>query len=261
MFEKNGYEVFKGVLNSNELNDAVESLLFCFNSQLEILGLQKEASLYEAMISLHSENIDLFKKVASSLWRCIDVYNLLQHKNIQEILRSRFGYKKISVAGGQVLHFQSKRLIVPGGYFGLPAHQDFPSVNGSLDGVIVWLPLLRNEKYEFPLQLIPGSHKKGVFATVDSGEKPWEIKPDLYCDSEFESVNCELGDIVVMSTFTVHRSGQEGEGGLKLACSSRFDNLGEASFIKNGSPSAYRRTVDREQFKKNPSVSIYRGAG
>jgi ectoine hydroxylase-related dioxygenase (phytanoyl-CoA dioxygenase family) len=257
-FEQNGYAIFKSIFDKAEINNAIESLLFCFNSQLEYLELQKTSSLYDAMKSLHSEDIQRFKGVSSSLWRNIDIYNLLHHTKIQNILKYELGYQKTSVAGGQVVHFQSKQMITPGGYFGLPAHQDFPSVNGSLDGVIVWIPLLENTNCEFPLQLIPGSHKNGVYATIDSGDKPWEIKPELYLDNEFVSLNCELGDLVVMSTFTVHRSGQEGGDGLKLACSSRFDNLGESSFVQNSLSSAYLRSVDREQFKKNPAVSIYK---
>jgi ectoine hydroxylase-related dioxygenase (phytanoyl-CoA dioxygenase family) len=258
-YERNGYAIFKSVFATTEINNALESLLFCFNSQLEYLELQKMPSLYDAMKKLHSEDVRRFKDISSNLWRNIDIYNMLHHTKIQEILKFEFGYQKISVAGGQVVHFQSKELTIPGGYFGLPAHQDFPSVNGSLDGVIVWIPFLENTNNEFPLQVIPGSHKNGVYATIDSGNKPWEIRPELYLDNEFVSINCELGDVVVMSTFTVHRSGQEGGDGLKLACSSRFDNLGDPSFVQNSLPSAYLRSVDREQFKKNPIVSMYKG--
>ncbi|QTN30431.1 phytanoyl-CoA dioxygenase family protein [Rhodoferax sp. AJA081-3] len=39
-------------------------------------------------------------------------------------------------------------------------HQDYWSVQGSLDGVVVWMPLVDVDKENFPLEVIPQSHLK-----------------------------------------------------------------------------------------------------
>ena len=54
------------------------------------------------------------------------------------------------------------KIAVSGGYFGLTSHQDYWSVQGSLDGVVVWIPLVDVDKEIFPLEVAPQLHLRGV---------------------------------------------------------------------------------------------------
>jgi hypothetical protein len=49
------------------------------------------------------------------------------------------------------------QLKIPGGNFGLVPHQDFPSVQGSLHGALVWLPLVKVDRDNFPLEVNQGA--------------------------------------------------------------------------------------------------------
>ena len=255
----NGYVVLKRVLPEEAVNDAKRAILQCSNQQLAICRKVGCDEIHKSLKHLFAADLTRYKKTVASLWRLVDVYNVLQHGSIQDILKKQLDYGQISAAGGQVVHLQSKHLKIPGGYFGLPAHQDFPSVNGSLDGVIVWTPLIDNINNQFPLQIIPKSHKNGLFPTLEDSDIPWEIDKKYYSEQDFISVECSVTDIVIMSTFTIHRSGIVGDNGLKLSCSARFDNVSETSFIDNAYPSAYRRSVDREQHKDNPFLPQFCG--
>jgi ectoine hydroxylase-related dioxygenase (phytanoyl-CoA dioxygenase family) len=143
-----------------------------------------------------------------------------------------------------VVHIQADCLRIPNGYFGLAAHQDFPSVQGSLDGFVVWIPLVDIDKERYPLEVIPESHKEGVLPSIENSDSILEINPGIYNESDFISVECEIGDVVFMSNFTVHRSSQHGNDKLRLACSTRYDNANEKTFIDRCYPSGYQRSVN-----------------
>lgn len=255
--DKNGYVIVKDVLPMTTITKAKNAIKASVDQQLTLFDAPKPKNIHDSLQCLFASDPSRYKDTISSLWRLCDIYNVLQHKKIQKILTNELKFPFISIAGGQVVHIQSKKLQIPSGYFGLPAHQDFPSVNGSLDGVIIWTPLIENKGNQFPLQIIPKSHLNGVLPTQTDSDIPWQIATNQYSEGDFISVSCELTDIVIMSTFTVHRSGIEGKSGLKLSCSTRFDNVSERSFIDNGYPSAYIRSVDRELYKTNPYLSAF----
>lgn len=134
------------------------------------------------------------------------------------------------------------------------AYQDFPSVQGSLDGFVIWIPLVDIDENRFPLEVILGSHKNGILPSFENNGSAWEVKPECYEESDFIPAVCEVGDVVFMSNLTVHRSSQKGDDRLRLARSTRYDNTDEKSFIQRCYPSAYIRSVSREQHNRNIDV-------
>ena len=141
---------------------------------------------------------------------------------------------------------QANSLKIPNGYFGLEAHQDFPSVQGSLDGFVVWVPLVDIDVNRYPLEVIPCSHKNGILPSSENSSASWEIKPECYQEADFVPAICEVGDVIFMSNFTVHRSSKKGDNRLRMACSTRYDNANEEAFIERCYPSAYIRSVERK---------------
>jgi ectoine hydroxylase-related dioxygenase (phytanoyl-CoA dioxygenase family) len=143
-------------------------------------------------------------------------------------------------------------LKIPNGYFGLVPHQDFPSVQGSVDGVVVWLPLVKVDKDNYPLEVIPGSHLRGLAPMISHGDSTSEVDPNWFDASHFTPAEVDVGDVIFMSMFTVHRSSTRGSPNrCRLAVSTRFDNADEASFIERAYPTAYVRSVRREQYLEN----------
>ena len=64
-------------------------------------------------------------------------------------------------------------------------------------------------------------------------------------NANFLEVN--KGDIVFLSYFTIHRTSLCGNADrVRIACSTRYDNANEKTFIKRLYPTAYLRTVNRE---------------
>ncbi|PRM98208.1 phytanoyl-CoA dioxygenase family protein [Aliarcobacter cryaerophilus] len=242
---ENGFYVTKSLVPKEVIDETIVSIKKHFDNQLIYLNQEIPNDIYDSMKLLHKVDIERYKKTAGSLWRKMSLYNLLHHENIQNFVKENFGWNDIVIPGGQVVHIQADSLKIPNGYFGLVAHQDFPSVQGSLDGFVVWIPLVDIDVNRYPLEVIPGSHKNGVLPSIENNSSSWEIKPECYNEADFIPAVCEVGDVIFMSNFTVHRSSQKGDDRLRLACSTRYDNADEETFADRCYPSAYIRTVQR----------------
>ncbi len=258
-FKANGYYIARKLLDSKkDVISAREGLHKTFRDQLRYLGVKlQDGEIFESMQQLHKCDIERYKRLVGSLWRKIEIFHLVNHGEILGVLRDQFGWKDIFLPGGQVVHIMAKELEIPGGYFGLVPHQDFPSVQGSLDGVVVWIPLVDVDRNNYPLEVIPGSHFEGVLPAKEHSNSTWETDTSRYVEEDYMPVEVNVGDVVFMSVFTIHRSSRRGRAGrLRLAASTRFDNADEETFIERSYPTAYTRTVQREQyFKEFPTVA------
>lgn len=244
-YDENGYFIAKGLINKDFIDKTVLSIKKHFDNQLLFLNQEIPNDIYNSMQLLHKIDIERYKKTVGSLWRKLSIYNLLHHEEIQNFVKKNFNWNDIVIPGGQVVHIQADSLRIPNGYFGFTPHQDFPSVQGSLDGFVIWVPLVDIDINKYPLEVIPNSHKNGIIPSSENQDTNWEIKPEYYNNSDFIPVICEKGDVIFMSNFTIHRSSQKGDNRLRLACSTRYDNTDEISFIERYYPSAYIRTVQR----------------
>jgi hypothetical protein len=165
----------------------------------------------------------------------------------EEQILYELGIKCPSICDQPVIHVMSPDLKIPNGYYGTAAHQDWPSVQGSLDMVTVWIALTDAGVGNFPLEVIPGSHLGGLREGKVNGSV-LEIECD---DKDFVPIKCKAGDVVFMSGFLIHRTGAG--TGFRVAVSQRFDNAAEPTFIERGYPCAQRRVVDREiRWKPTP---------
>jgi ectoine hydroxylase-related dioxygenase (phytanoyl-CoA dioxygenase family) len=255
-YDENGFYIAKGLVDKSFVQEIVLSIKKHFDNQLKFLNQEIPNNIYDSLKQLHKVDIERYKKTCGALWRKMSLYNLLHHENIQNFVKENFRWSDIVVPGGQVVHIQTDSLKIPNGYFGLVSHQDFPSVQGSLDGFVIWIPLVDIDEDRYPLEVIPGSHKNGILPSFENSDSAWEVKPECYEESDFVPAICEMGDVIFMSNFTVHRSSQKGDERLRLACSTRYDNADEETFIQRCYPSAYMRSVKREQmfiFQKGES--------
>lgn len=180
----------------------------------------------------------------------VDFQILFLIPNIIENL-FRLGIEIGNIIEQPVLHVMSPALQIPGGYHGTVAHQDWPSTQGSLDCVTVWVALTDAGIGNFPLEVIPGSHKSGLLDGKMNGSV-LEVEAD---EKDFAPIECKAGDVVFMSGFTVHRTGVG--NGFRVAVSQRFDNANEPTFIERGYHCAQKRVVDREM-KWKPTLEQVR---
>lgn len=252
-YQRDGFYIAKSLLNREAVIGLSESLAKTFRDQLHFLKIDSEGlSLFELMRLLHQNDILRYRKVVGAIWRKLDVYELMHDSKITGFLKTQFGWQDLFVPGGQVVHVMADELKIPDGYFGLVPHQDFPSVQGSLDGVVVWVPLVNVDKNNYPLEVIPASHMQGILPIIKHENSTWEVKTSQFVEADYVPVEVEVGDVVFMSCFTVHRSSTRGQAGrMRLAMSTRFDHAEEPTYVDRAYPTAYVRTVHREQYVEN----------
>lgn len=244
---RDGFTVARGLLPPAAAPAALEGIRRTVADQLGSLGVVAPAGLHECLRELHAADIERYKRTLGALWRRADISAIMRHETLFAFARSAFGWGDVFLPGGDVALLMAEDLKIPGGYFGLGAHQDFPSVQGSLDGVVVWIPLTDVDENSFPLEVVPGSHRLGLVTDVEETRNGWQIPAASLDQSAFQPVKVQAGDVVFMSYFTVHRSGLNGNR-LRIALSTRFDNASEPTFVERSYPTAYLRSVHREQY-------------
>lgn len=249
-FRKDGFVIARNLLPIARIEELLASFQKTVEDTLRMLGVAHSwPNLHDALVALHGADIETYKKVLGSLWRKEVAFRTCNDPAILQFLKEKFGWSDVFLPGGQVALIMGDKLRIPNGYFGLIPHQDFPSVQGSLDGVVAWFPLLDVSRKNFPMEVIPGSHHRGIFPTIDRGQSTWEIPADQYREEDFVPVELNAGDVVFMSVFTVHRSSLAGEpGAFRIAMSTRFDNGDEPTFIQRSFPSAYVRSIERKPY-------------
>lgn len=187
--------------------------------------------------NIFNQDIDKYKSCLSMLAKSKAVNDLFSRRRVIEIV-NELGIDQISFPSQPVLHVMSPDLKIPKGYYGTDAHQDWPSVQGSLDMITVWIALTNVD--DFPIEIIPGSHLKGL----RKGKSNGSVLKIPAKDKDFIPLTCKQGDAIFLSGFVIHRTGKG--NGLRAAVSQRFDNINEPTFFNRLYPCAQKRIVDRE---------------
>ena len=247
-YKENGYAVFKGLLNK-EVIDSIKSkiltLLKRFFEQNKDLNNVPCNDLYTGLECLFKHDQKLygdFIKMTGVISRIPEVIQLQFHSQIIAALNT-IGIADFMVPTGPAVHIVSPNMRIDGGYFGVEAHQDWTSMHGSLDSVIIWIPFTNVNSETNPLEIVPKSHLEGV---IECQEALNCNIVDKYSDKDFMPVIVEKGDVCFLSSFTVHRTGLHGTPNtLRIAISYRVDNIHDNYYIRKMYPTAYRRIVER----------------
>jgi len=213
-------------------------------------GEKEQPMLFHAFNTIYHQDIDLYKSSLSLYARLPQIQSMFFSQQMLDILKE-IGLHTPVPPTYPVMNVMG--LPIPDGYNGTEAHQDWPSIQGSLDMVVAWIPFMDIGKDNYALQVIPGSHKLGLLEGMVSDGNVMEVEAH---DSHFIDIECKTGDIVIFSGFLVHRTGQG--TGFRMAVSMRFDNAAEPNFIKRKYPCAQKRVVDRE-IKWKPTIEQVQG--
>ena len=137
-----------------------------------------------------------------------------------------------------ILTLSSPRTSSHIGHWKTPAHQDWRSIQGSLDCVVVWIPLADVTPELGQIEVIPGSHIEGLLP-AEPDEWYMHVRADCIDPSRFRPIPARLGDALIFSAFLVHRSGTNLLSRHRYALQFRFDNLAEPNFVSRSFPTAY----------------------
>ena len=242
-YKKNGYFIARDFFEKSY----VEGILKKFYSYLESDDFS-ERRLFNSLKRLTNtpeKYTNLLKAFAKSkyiydLFLCDDIYDAILELGIKEPSFCTYPVTNL-VSNDLILENRSNKSV------GWPYHQDWPSIQGSLNSVMVWIPL-NNVDENYPMQLLPGSHKRGLIPCIDAGNGFPEIPLDDDEARRLVAPAVKCGDVLFFSGFTVHgtRSAENTNDSFRFAVTGRFDDMLDKFFSDNGYYCAYKRSVDRE---------------
>ena len=146
-----------------------------------------------------------------------------------------------------IIHINAPDLQLKGGYDDLEVHQDFSSLQSSLDMLVLWIPFFDVTAETCSIDVLPTSHKQGLLNGKTEGRENI-IDESQYDDKDFVTVKLNAGDVLIFSGFTAHRTqkNRQNISKLRFATSCRYENAIEKTFITRDYPSRERKVMNRD---------------
>ncbi|MDQ3152095.1 MAG: phytanoyl-CoA dioxygenase family protein [Actinomycetota bacterium] len=132
-------------------------------------------------------------------------------------------------------------LVFPG--FVVPPHQDFSSVQGSVDTFTMWLPLDPQPEATVPVRVLPttGPRRLRPLHLMPNRGVATDLADD---DPRWLTASLSLGDALVYHSLTDHTVGPNPSAGIGLACEIRYQSAREPVCRGSLKPHHYPRVPD-----------------
>jgi ectoine hydroxylase-related dioxygenase (phytanoyl-CoA dioxygenase family) len=241
-FRRDGFIVARSLIDTGTLDRLAEDIGGVFGRRARAVGLEQpdphdHRGISQLLTALFAYDRDAYLSTARQAQHLASVHRLGLARPVLQVV-SELGLAVPAQSTRPVIHFMADSLRIEGGYHKTPIHQDWRSVQGSLDGISIWLPLYDVGAADYPLEIIPRSHLRGLLPSVDDpfGHRVVDGQVD---ESQFEPVPLRRGDAVFFSGFLVHRTGASGGATVRIAFSYRYNNAAEPSFVARNYPSPY----------------------
>jgi phytanoyl-CoA hydroxylase len=242
-FLAEGYVVVKGVIDTTITDSINREIAELFTIQLRRLGQPVDAgSAREAFknnaVRLLKSDVPTYISTARLTQNLPSVHRLLICDTVIRLTRE-LGVELPVISTRPSIHFMTGDLRIPNGYHKSPPHQDWRSMQGSLDSIVFWLPTTPVTERSNPIEFVPKSHLLGLLDTVENLMTPTVSDPRI-TDDKYVPIPVEPGDIIFFSSFMVHRTGEQDDGLVRIALSGRFNNAKEKTYVEHGYPTPYK---------------------
>jgi phytanoyl-CoA hydroxylase len=242
-YRRDGFGIDAGAIPVEQLDALAVDLYGVFARAAALVGVSaSETVTHETMSRLlgdfFARDRTAYLAAARQTQYLISVHRLGLSPPIAALLE-QIGIAIPTQSTRPVIHFMADGLRFESGYHKSPAHQDWRSVQGSLDGLTLWLPLYDVGLKDFPLEVVPRSHRQGLLDSADDVFGHRVADAQIPPDGAFQPVPMHRGDVAVFSGFLVHRTGAEGEDRVRIAFSYRFNNALEPSYVQRRYPNPY----------------------
>lgn len=253
-----GYVIKKNLFDPQELDKLKSEGQKIFFNQIKKFGITSEHSTEEdfnsSLFRLFKEHPDVFINCAQQIQNLISVYRVAVSDEIVNTLKS-YGISFPTMIVKPVVFFSHKNLSKKVENWKTPPHQDWATIQSSLDTTIVWVPWVDITKEIGPLEILEGSHKLGNITSGKQGDFK-TFNDEEYKDS-YVSVEMEKGDALFFSSFLLHKSGNNISSNPRWSMHLRYSNLDESTNIQRGYPYNYTYgPIDREITPDFPDKNI-----
>jgi hypothetical protein len=242
-FLADGYVVIKGAIDTAILDSINREIAELFAIQLRRLGQPVDAgdpreAFKNNAVRLLRADVPTYISTARVTQDLPSIHRLLLCDTILR-LAGDLGIELPVISARPAIHFMTGDLKVPDGYHKTPPHQEWRSMQGSLDSIVFWIPTTPVSAKSNPMEFVPKSHLLGLLDTVEHIMTPTVSDPRI-ADDKFIPILAEPGDIIFFSSFIVHRTSEADDGLVRIALSGRFNNAREKTYVEHGYPTPYK---------------------
>ncbi|HXQ52133.1 MAG TPA: phytanoyl-CoA dioxygenase family protein [Stellaceae bacterium] len=240
---KDGYVLLKGLLTATELGRIVMEIHDVFARSAAARGIAVTRGpdgrvpdrvlfeLFDQDRATYIASMRLIQNLPS-------LFAFGSDQRLLAVLRE-LGLDQPVYSSRPIVTLSSRRTSQNIGHWKTPPHQDWRSVQGSLNGVVVWHSLFDVVPSLGPLEVVPGSHLLGL---LEAEEDIWymRVPETVEAKMNFVPVETRAGDVLVFSQFLLHRSGTNLEERHRYAIQYRYNDASEPTYLARGYPTAYR---------------------
>jgi phytanoyl-CoA hydroxylase len=261
-YKLNGFLLLKNCLNQDEifkiLRDCKNIFLkqFIYKKYIDYINIEDlDTHLFDALlIKLFEEDFSTFSNCGKQVQHLISLHKLGVSDVFLKVLK-QIGLKTPTISTRPVVFFNHPKLAKEKVFYKVDSHQDWRSMQGSLNSVVIWVPLMTITKNIGALEILPKSHKLGLITdAIDHGFGIVNLSDTQ--KSNLISVEVEPGDILIFSSFLVHQSGENISNTPRWSCHFRFNDLSEETFIQRGFAHPYIYKPDDKLITPNfPTIT------
>ncbi len=241
-FRKDGFVILRDFFDKQILRDIHREARRIFAVQIKRVlnretDLDNEEDFDDAMYAFFEKDFDAFVQTGKTVQHLISLHRLGTDPSVMSQLKE-IGLSDPVIGVRPAMQFNSRYLSHNGSkHWKLDPHQDWRTGQGSLDSAVFWFPLVPADKELGCIQVMPGSHLKGLMEADTSGYQGGiltELDKDAFIQTELE-----VGDAVLFSTLLVHQSGNNTTQRIRWSVQFRYNNLDDPTFIERAYPMAY----------------------
>jgi len=251
-FQERGFVRLNGFFSREDVESVRADAKRVFIKQMTSRGLLSrsdpgEREFEDGMARYFSQDSGGFINCGKTCQHLVSLHRLSLRETIISQLIA-LGVEAPSICTRPVLYFNSRHLARSEVYYKSPPHQDWRSMQGSLNAIVVWVPLADVSRELGALEIIPGSHLWGL---QESREDVWYRHIEGLQDDQYKSIEMEAGDALFFSAFLVHRSGDNVTDSIRWSCHFRYNDLEEPTFISRKYPNPYTYAPQQELVTKD----------
>jgi len=240
-YKQRGYALVRGLFAAEEVEAVRSAACEVFRLQMEHRGLVgagplDEAEFEAALYRFFAADLPGFISCSYQVQHILPFNRLSTDPRLVAVLQE-LGLGLPNFSTRPQMLFNSRQLAAHERYWRYPVHQDWRNMQGSLDSVVAWLPLIDVDPSIGALELLPGSHTLGLLKAEMTDGYPEVHGP--YEDSDFVPCDMKRGDALIFSAFLIHRSGTNTTDRIRWSIQLRYNNLEEKTFAERGFPHGY----------------------
>lgn len=245
-YASSGYHLEKSIFVSEviKLKEKINLVFRLYTGNYEV-------DFDSLVIDLFKNDFDGFIGCANVCQNLPELYNLCFNSDMM-ILLKKLGISRVCMNTRPLISFSSRFTAKNENYWKVPAHQDWPSTLGSLNGLTCWIPLVDLRTQDLgPLELSESSHLFGNLKSEDIGVPVLINKLNFV----FKPMFMNVGDALFFNNFVVHKSGDNVTDKIRLTVHFRYDDYSESTYRDRKFP-RYRQDVRKPFVHDNDFPTI-----